>query len=433
MTAEASLQVRLAASSSRPVWLRVGQLVDGGEGPPLRDAHLVYDATTIRFVGNADSPPPREVLASEQQQPDAILPSATALPGLIEAHAHLFLEGAPVAAAVRKAYLEQTPEELLGEARRRFAKILNSGVLAIRDAGDNRGVGLALRSRANRATPGQPLPYLESPGPALHHRGRYGRFMSTPVEDFSDPEDCVARLCHLGAERIKLIATGIINFEKAVVSAPPQMSLDELQGFARAAARRGLKTFAHSTGAEGIERVITAGIHSVEHGYFVTMEQIARMRDANIAWVPTLAPVAVQAERAGELGWSAEVVANLERIVEEHSRKIEFAHRAGGTILAGSDAGSCGVPHGVGLLRELELLERAGLSSLDVLRAATGRSDAMLGLGARQGRLQVGYLSRFLVTNHDPLETVSNLRKEKTVVFDDTVLEVGPVDIEAGL
>lgn len=432
-SAEEPLPLRLAATETRPVWLRVGRLVDGSAAAPLRDAHLVYDAKEIRYVGAVDSPPPQNVLAPGQREPDLVLDDRTVLPGLIEAHAHLFLEGAPLGREVRRAYLQQAPEVLLEKARHRMGKILASGVMAIRDAGDNRGVGLALRSRVATATPARPLPYLESPGPAIHHRGRYGSFMSVPLEEFSGADECVASLCALGAERIKLIATGIINFEKGDVTAPPQLTLEELEAFAEAARRRGLKTFAHASGASGIERVVEAGIHSVEHGYFVTQEQLQRMRDAEIAWVPTLAPVHVQAERADELGWKQNEISSLERIVEEHSRKIASADRMGVAVLAGSDAGSCGVPHGVGLLRELELLELAGVRSLDVVRAATGRSSAALGLGVRQGLLRTGYRSRFIVTVHNPLETVSNLRREKIVVFDAAVFEVGTVEVEEGL
>jgi imidazolonepropionase-like amidohydrolase len=411
---------RLAPRGDRPVWVRVGTLIDGTDAAPLRDAHLVYDAEAIRFVGAGDALPPRELLDAEQSAP-VELPGHTVLPGLIEAHAHLFLEGAPIDFETRKAYLAKPDEALLADARRRLPGILRCGVLAVRDAGDNRGVGLALRRDpygAAGADQGEPVPHYETPGPAIHHRGRYGSFMSTPLEEFASPEACVAQLETLGVDRVKLIATGIINFEKGKVSAPPQMTPEELKGFVEAARRRGLKTFAHSTGAEGIERVIAAGIDSVEHGYFVTREQLTAMRDRDIAWVPTLAPVQLQVDRAGELGWSDGVVSNLERILESHRERIRQAHEMGVAVLAGSDAGSCGVPHGTGLLKELELLEAAGLSAHATLQTATGKSAAALGLKAKQGILAAGCRSRLLFTAHDPLATVAHLRKEKTIVFD---------------
>src|ERR1051326_2648984 len=97
-----------------PVWLQVGTLLDGTSTTPLRDAHVVYDANAIRYVDTADTPPSADLLKPGQMSPDCILPNHTILPGLIEAHAHLFLEGGELDLEKRQAYLKKSPEELLG-------------------------------------------------------------------------------------------------------------------------------------------------------------------------------------------------------------------------------------------------------------------------------------------------------------------------------
>ncbi len=85
---------RLAAlSRSRAVWVRVGQLIDGVSDRPLLDANVVFDANEIKWVGFAV---PVNILPTNKIEPDAILNDVTVLPMLIEAHAHAFLEGAPV-------------------------------------------------------------------------------------------------------------------------------------------------------------------------------------------------------------------------------------------------------------------------------------------------------------------------------------------------
>jgi hypothetical protein len=81
----------LLAPGTGAVWLRVGTLLDGTSLVPVRDGHLVYSADTILHAGA--EPPPATVLRPGQTAPDAVLPQYTVLPGLIEAHAHLFLEG----------------------------------------------------------------------------------------------------------------------------------------------------------------------------------------------------------------------------------------------------------------------------------------------------------------------------------------------------
>ncbi len=410
-----SLAERLSVSGAEVRWIRVGRLIDGGGERPLRDAHLVYDQHRILHVGNSDQLPPSDILAPGQTEPNLTLTEFSVLPGLIEAHAHLFLEGSMLDSPSRREYLRLDAGTLLAKARERLGRLWDFGLAAVRDAGDNRGVGLALRGgSADQAR----VPHLESPGPAVHRRGRYGSFMAIPLEDFSGPEACVEALCRLGADRIKLIATGIINFEQGAVTAPPQMSTEELEAFVQAARRRGKLTFAHASGQAGIERVVKAGVGSVEHGYFVSPDQLARMRDRGIGWVPTLAPVQVQAELFRELGWSERVAQQLRRILEAHREAIRRAFEMGVAVIAGSDAGSCGVPHGSGLWREMELMEEAGMPALAVISAATGKSAQCLELSRPLGRLAAGCACRLVLTRHCPSVTVGNLRRPKVVLFD---------------
>jgi imidazolonepropionase-like amidohydrolase len=399
------------------VWLRVGQLIDGTSHAPLRDADVVFDAMSVHFVGHN---PRREHLRDGQRTPDEVLPDATMLPCLIEAHAHLFLDGAPICLADRERYLkETTPDVMLARARNRWPKILQCGVGAVRDAGDKHAVGLALAAEA-KAHVGKrrSTPYIDSPGAAIHHRGRYGSFMGQPIEDFPTPAACVAARVAGGADRIKLLVSGIIDFRQGRVTTPPQMPVDEVKALVAAARSHGRQTFAHASGADGVENSVEGGVNTVEHGFFITEDQLMRMRDRQIAWVPTFAPVQLQIDRAVELGWDDVVVSHLKRIIAAHQDALRRAHEMGVPIIAGSDAGSCGVPHGIGLLDELCHMESAGLPPMAVLRAATGTSAGVLGFPESIGRIAPGCRSRFILTRHDPLATVANLRNAKTILFD---------------
>jgi len=442
MTSEASKLVhetdevlleRLAElSKERPVWLQLGQLIDGVSDAPLRNAHLVFDARQIRFVGSAEDRPPAELLAEGQAEPDGVLRNATALPCLIEAHAHLFLDGAPIDLQQRKEYLQATPEWMLDRAAARWPKILQSGVATVRDAGDKHGVGLALARQA-KSRQGQlaSTPWIDSPGAAIHHRGRYGSFMGQPIEEHANAADCVAdRVAH-GADRIKLLVSGIINFEKGRVTAPPQMDTEEVSALVAAAKEHGRQTFAHASGTDGVENAIAGGITTIEHGFFVTREQLQRMRDKQIAWIPTFAPVQLQIDRAAEMGWSEQVIGHLRRIIEEHRKMLALADQLGTPIVAGSDAGSCGVPHGQGLLVELCHTQDAGLPAMAVVRSATGSSANLLQFAEPVGQLAAGFRSRLIITRHDPLASVANLQLDKTILMDGSVVRSdGPVDSE---
>jgi imidazolonepropionase-like amidohydrolase len=431
--------VPTSSSKDQPVWLHVGTLLDGMATTPARDAHVVYDATGFRFVGRNGQTPPAALVRPGQAAPDLVAPGATLLPGLIEAHAHLFLEGGELELEKRASYLKQDAAGLLASAMPRLGKLVRLGVVGVRDAGDKDGVGLAL-SKRYKALGSQPsafspdlMPYLDSPGAAIHHQGRYGSFMGGALEDYASPADCVAARVAAGADRIKLIPTGIINFKQGAVTTEPQMTVEELRALVAAANATGRQTFAHASGDAGIERVIESGVDSVEHGFFVREDQLTRMRDRRIAWVPTFAPVQVQVDEAARYGWDAQVVGNLQRILDNHAASLRRAHELGVLVVAGSDAGSCGVAHGTGFYYELELMERAGLPAMAVIKAATGTSAGRLGFHQEFGRIEPGCLSRFILTAHSPLSGVANLRRAKTVVFDGQVLVANDQPDTAGL
>lgn len=417
-------------TDDRRVWLRVGTLLDGVSTVPMLNANVVYDRKSILYAG--EDLPPRDLLNASHKEPDHDLPQYTLLPGFTDAHTHFFLEGGELDPDKRSAFLRQSPAELLEHAKRRLERLVRLGVIATRDAGDKDGVGLALSKLYAGA--GRPLmPYVDSPGAAIHHRGRYGAFMAEPFEDCLTPRQCVEARVKAGADRIKLIPTGIINFKKGAVTAAPQMSTERIAEFVAAAKSFGKQTLAHASGDKGIDHVIDGGVDSIEHGFFVRDDQLARMRDREIAWVPTFAPVQKQVDHADWMGWDTHVVGNLKKILDAHAESLVKAHTIGVQVIAGADAGSYGVAHGLGLLYELELMQRAGLSPLAVINSATAAGSKRLAFKEKFGQIRPGFLSRFILTRHSPLNDVANMRKERIVVFDGAVFATGEVVEPVGL
>ena len=408
------------AAGERKVWLHVGTLLDGERERPLSNAHIVYDAASILYAAGNNNPPPSSLLNLGQSLPDLYLPDFILLPGLIEAHAHLFLEGGELDPGKRATHLKETLTALAEDGSRRLERLIHLGVIGVRDAGDKMGIGLSL-SKLYSSNRKPAMSYIDSPGAAIHHRGEYGGFMAEPAEDFPSPKDCVLSRVRKGADRIKLIVSDVIDFRSGTVIKSPQMTASEVKEFVAASREDGKQTFAHATGDLGIENAIEGGVDSIEHGFFIRDDQLERMRDKNIAWVPTFSPVHKQIEFADRMGWDQKVVSNLRRILEQHSSTLLKADKKGVTIIAGSDAGALGVPHGIGLIDEMRLMENAGLSSLSVLRSATGNSSHRLGFKEKFGLIKPGYRSRFILTQHSPIENVSNLKKEKYVIFDGEV------------
>lgn len=251
------------AQTDQNIWLQVGTLIDGISSRPLHNAHIVYNAKFIQYAG--ENPPPAS-LVDKQKQPTLSLPDFTLLPGLTDAHAHLFLEGGELGFKERKAYLQKSSNELSDLAKNRLEKLVKAGIIAVRDAGDKNGVGLAL-SKLYKSDDRPIMPYIDSPGAAVHHKGQYGAFMSDPIENYASLQEVVKFRIKHGADRIKLIATGIIDFKEGAVTKAPQMSRVEIAEIGRVCKETGLQTFAHASGVDGIENVIVGGVDSVEHGY----------------------------------------------------------------------------------------------------------------------------------------------------------------------
>ena len=409
----------LEVPKGKSKWIRVGKLLDG-LNQPIQNAHLVYNHGQILHASKET--PPKELVNKDQTTPDLDLPDFIILPGLIEAHAHLFLEGGELNFEKRKKYLENNPDWFLDQAKNRLEKLVSLGIVGYRDAGDKLGVGLAL-SRMYENKNGKIMPYVDSPGAAIHHLGRYGTFMADPLEDHDSISECIQDRIRKGADRIKLIPTGIINFKQGKVTKEPQMTTQEIIELVETSKLYRKQTFAHASGYEGIDRVIDGGADSVEHGYFIREDQLSRMRDQQVAWVPTFAPVQKQVDHADRIGWEDLIKKNLQNVLDGHAKSLRQAHEKGVIVIAGSDAGSMGVAHGKDFYYELELMERAGFDSLSVINSATGVSSSRLEYKELFGMLKPGYKSRFIVTKNSPLDTVSNLRKHKYVFYDGHVLE----------
>lgn len=425
-----STKLRELQSTGSPIWIQAGKVFAGLDHRVWPNGHLVFDAAGIRYAG-AEAPPADQIRAG-QSAPDLVLPDHTLLPGLTDAHTHLFLAGGETDTAARSAHLKLTPAEQLAQAHQRLSRLVSLGITAVREAGDKAHIGLDLQARYRSDDRGV-MPYVDAPGAAINHQKRYGSFMARPMEEHGTPAATVADRVAAGAHRIKLLATGIINFEKGAVTAKPQMPVEELREFVAAAKSHGRHTMVHCSGHEGVDHCIEGGIDTIEHGYFIDDDQLARIRDADMVWVPTFAPVQFQSDEPHHIGWSDQVCDHLRRIVDGHSRSLQRAVEIGVRVVAGSDAGSHGVAHGWGFLRELELMQAAGLTAPQVLHTATGAGLKRMDYADSFGALIAGAKSRFILTDRDVLSSVSHLREEKVVVCDAHVLDQNDDESRPGL
>lgn len=332
-------------------------------------------------------------------QTPAVLTAPFVMPGLAEAHCHLFLDGAELDFEKRKAYLTAPREQMLAVGRRSLAQNLAAGITLIRDAGDLHGVNTQMKLELNGATGVQPV--LRSPGVALRKTGRYGGFMAIEARDAGEIVNALDRIAP-AADDLKILLTGIIDFEKGCMKGGVQFSLAETQLITMIARDLGKKTYAHCSGLEGLRMAVAAGVDSIEHGFFMNREILEGMAERGLAWVPTFGPVQFQFDRPELPGWGPDTLAALERILANHFQHVALAVELGVPVVAGSDAGSYGVPHGQGLIQELLFLRRAGLTTEQILAAATSLPRRLWGCPSAD--IAVGNRADLILLERSPFE-----------------------------
>lgn len=392
-------------------WILARQLFDGKD---LRqDVHMIVAGGRIQ---HCSSESPQGEWRANKVEPDVVIDDQLVMPCLIEAHAHIHLLGSELNFSKRKEHQSQSTENLKFEAQKRLRELARFGITNVRDGGDVLGIGLGLSHH-----PQQDSAQLYSPGAGVNRLKRYGSFFAKPLEDFSCPEACVNDRLQKGARHLKLVVSGIINFEKSAVTGKVQFSAEDVASLVGAAHKKGYKVMAHASGEEGIASSVLGGVDTLEHGFFMTPALLEEMARRGTVWVPTFAPVQAQVDFSKEMGWSPEIVRNLQGILDHHAAMVRKAQSLGVMVLAGSDAGSIGVAHGMGLLWEMELLERAGMKPLEVLRATTGTSGHALFSNPEIGTLQVGSPPTFMLVSPKVTQSLKALRESRTVVLNGVV------------
>ncbi len=335
-----------------------------------------------------------------------VLRTAFLLPGLVDGHVHLFLDGAEQDFAARSAHLKAGFAAMMDTAQANAARLVKSGVTLVRDAGDRFGINTGLRDAL--AQDGGQILTVRSAGIGLKRAKRYGGFIAKDWDGSGSADDIVAKIA-ARSDDLKIILTGIIDFEQGEVRGAPQFDTEELRALITAAHKAGLKTLVHCSGQAGLKVAVAAGVDSIEHGFFISREILLEMADRQICWVPTFSPVQFQWQQPQLAGWNEKTVANLRRILDHHQTHLALGARLGVPIIAGTDAGSYGVCHGPSLSNELALMSSSGLRLQDVLAAATSRPRALWSMAS--ANIAVGNRIDVVGLRASPLHDIRALAK----------------------
>ncbi|NQV55392.1 MAG: amidohydrolase family protein [Rhodospirillales bacterium] len=342
------------------------------------------------------------------------------MPGLVEAHCHLFLDGGELDLDARSAFMKSDEAEMLAQARKNVAQSLTFGVTQIRDAGDRWGINHAARDEINAASGVHPD--IRSPGLGIRRPKRYGGFMAREVESDDDIVAAVREFAETGDD-IKIILTGIIDFATGTVKGAPQFNVAEARLAVDTAHECGHVTYAHCSGIEGLQVAAEAGVDSVEHGFFMSRDILEVMAEKGMSWVPTYSPVHFQWAEPAIIGWDEHAVGEMRKILDSHLVHIAMAVEMGVDVVVGSDAGSHGVVHGQAVIDEINFMADAGVSLDKALAAATSLPRRKLNMETRD--IAAGNTAELAVFAASPFDDKANLEKVTAVYKDGEILEFG--------
>lgn len=213
-------------------------------------------------------------------------------------------------------------------------------------------------------------------GRAWHRPGRYGKLIGRePAADGSLAEAIAAENAKI--DHVKIVNSGLNSLMKFGYQTSPQFTLEEMKAAVKTARRKGLFVMVHANGIIPVEIAVSAGCRSIEHGFFMGKENLKKMAEKDIFWIPTAATMKAYCEHWERVGQNPAVA---RRNLEHQMEQIATAKELGVSIAAGTDAGSIGVHHGRGIIQELIILKRAGLSIQAAIQCATANGARLLNL-----------------------------------------------------
>jgi imidazolonepropionase-like amidohydrolase len=346
------------------------------------------------------------------------LTGTTVTPGLMNAHAHVCLDGGP---DPDRTVREETATQRALRAARRLEATLASGVTTIRDLG---GIGSLAIELASMVENGQLVgPRMLAVGRVVTMTGGHGHWMGIEADGPDAVRRAVRSLIKEGATATKLMATGGM-MTAGRQAGVPQLTVEEMSAAVEEAHKRDLPVGAHAESRVGVLNALRAGVDSVEHGHGGDEEAIDLLLQRGAFLVPTILSDRRIIEGGVAAGIPAEVVEQCEALADDLVRFLEPAIRAGVRIAAGNDGGAPLVLCGE-MVPELELYVRHGMTPVDALASATINTAALFRLDD-VGLVEPGYVADLLVVDGDPTASVGALADPRMVIKDGRVVAERP-------
>lgn len=371
--------------------LRAKRMFDGVSPALVEDAAVLIEGGTIAWAGRAADAPRRQDVVTIDRGDE------TLLPGFVDAHTHLALipglgnQAAQMAAA---------PVELMLRSVGNIRRDLLSGVTTMRILGEREFNDVACRRAINDGL--VPGPDLVIATRALKPTNGHG---ASPVA--ADGPDTIRRVVRenfkAGADWVKLFVTGGISSGDT----DPDYcgySREEIRVAVEEAARVGRGVAVHAHGGPGVRICIEEGVRTIEHGAFISEEDLALMRERG-TWLVLTNTILFHPEGLAKRDWDVPSIrAKIVRGREMLSGTFKRVLASGVRYAVGTDG-----MHGY-LPDEIVQVVKFGARPVDALAAATSRGAEAVGLGASRGRLAAGLRADVISVKGNPLDDIECVR-----------------------
>ena len=398
-----------AVPPSRKIAIRAGRLIDGKSDTVALNALILIEGDKIVSVTAGGAPPPGVEIIDLSQ--------STVLPGFIDTHTHVLLNGDVTAADYDEQLLKESIpyRAILGARNARIA--LEHGFTTIRDL-ETEGAMYADVDVKNAIANGEvPGPRMQVATRAMTPTGMYPLLgysweLKVPtgvqyVDGVEGARKAVREQVMYGADWIKYYSDRKYHFEAdGVLHSMVNFTDEEAKAIVDEAHRLGKKVAAHAIGSDGIAAALKAGVDTIEHGDGLTAPLLDEMYKKGAYWVPTISVgVYVSAGRAGN--WPKMVA--LERDI------FPIALQKGVKIAFGTDAGGFDWKD-LNQAKEFEYYVQYGMTPMQSIRSGTKVAAELLGWGDRVGTIEPGKWADLVAVSGDPLKDITELQRVKFVM-----------------
>jgi len=402
-----------AQQQQKPTVLHAAHLLDVAAGKLLSPGEVLVTGNKITEVGEHVSHPAGATVLD--------LGDTTLMPGLIDAHVHLFLHPGNEAF---QTVLETVPQRTLIAASAAKADLL-AGFTAERDMGTE-GAGCADVAVRNAINSGLiPGPRMRMSCNAIDINGGHednsglnpAEHLLSNADRANSTDEIIATMREQrkqGADFTKIYETGrdhLTGFPgpNPVFSTPFQYNEAQLAAAVAEAHRTGSRVGVHCTGEPGALYAAEAGVASIDHAWSLSPETMKLMHDKQIYAVPTFAI----SEYFGQHAETADRSQTMDNELDFHAAEFKKQMAAGVPFAVGSDVGP--FPHGT-QAREYELMVKFGMSPADTLRAGLINGAKLLDWANQIGQLKPGFFADIIAVPGDPLTDISTLTHVKFVM-----------------